>query len=162
MQKFLIILFFLLLNSSYVFSDEKNYFLSLKKNKVYVRYGPGKNYPIKYIYKKKFLPVKVIDKKENFRRIIDHKKNSGWIHSIMLTKPNSLIVLEEKIVFKKYPNLMKLKLFLLKLSNVIFVRMSGSGSSILAYFYSKKAAENARRKFKKKFNSYWCITSKTI
>ena len=100
MQKFLIILFFLLLNSSSVFSDEKNYFLSLKKNKVYVRYGPGKNYPIKYIYKKKFLPVKVIDKKENFRRIIDHKKNSGWIHSIMLTKPNSLIVLEEKIVFK--------------------------------------------------------------
>ena len=100
MQKFLIILFFLSLNSSYVFSDEKNYFRSLKKNKVYVRYGPGKNYPIKYIYKKKFLPVKVIDKKENFRRIIDHKKNSGWIHSIMLTKPNSLIVLEEKIVFK--------------------------------------------------------------
>jgi len=101
MQKFLIILFFLLLNSSYVFSDEKNYFLSLKKNKVYVRYGPGKDYPIKYIYKKKFLPVKVIDEKENFRRIIDHKKNSGWIHRIMLTKPNSLIVLEEKIVFKK-------------------------------------------------------------
>ena len=101
MQKFLIILFFLLLNSSYVFSDEKNYFLSLKKNKVYVRYGPGKDYPIKYIYKKKFLPVKVIDEKENFRRIIDHKKNSGWIHSVMLTKPNSLIVLEEKIVFKK-------------------------------------------------------------
>ncbi len=101
MQKFLIILFFLLLNSSYVFSDEKNYFLSLKKNKVYVRYGPGKDYPIKYIYKKKFLPVKVIDEKENFRRIIDHKKNSGWIHRIMLTKPNSLIVLEKKIVFKK-------------------------------------------------------------
>ena len=101
MQKFLIILFFLLLNFSYVFSEETNYFLSLKKNKVYVRYGPGKNYPIKYIYKKKFLPVKVIDKKENFRKIIDHKKNSGWIHSVMLTKPNSLIVLEEKIVFKK-------------------------------------------------------------
>ena len=68
----------------------------------------------------------------------------------------------EKIVFKKYPKLMKLKLFLLKLSNIIFVRMSGSGSSILAYFYSKKAAEIARKEFKKKFNDYWCITSKTI
>jgi len=101
MQKFLIILFFLILNSSYAVSKENNYFLSLKKNKVYVRYGPGKNYPIKYIYKKKFLPIKVIDKKDNFRRIIDHKKNSGWIHRIMLTKLNSLIVLEEKIVFKK-------------------------------------------------------------
>ncbi len=101
MQKFLIILVFLLINSSNVISKENNYFLSLKKNKVYVRYGPGKNYPIKYIYKKKFLPIKVIDKKDNFRRIIDHKKNSGWIHQIMLRKLNSLIILEEKIVFKK-------------------------------------------------------------
>ena len=101
MQKFLIILFFLLINSSNVISEENYYFLSLKKSKVYVRYGTGKDYPIKYIYNKKFLPIKVIDKKDNFRRIIDHKKNSGWIHQIMLRKLNSLIMLEEKIVFKK-------------------------------------------------------------
>ena len=101
MQKFLIIIIFLLIIPSKVISEENDYFLSLKKDKVYVRYGPGKNYPIKYIYKKKFLPIKVIDKKDNFRRIIDHKKNSGWIHRIMLRKLNSLIVLEEKIVFKK-------------------------------------------------------------
>ena len=90
-------------------------------------------------------------KYNNLEQSLLNKKN-------IINSSNAL----EKIVFKKYPNLMKLKLFLLKLSNVIFVRMSGSGSSILAYFYSKKAAENARRKFKKKFNSYWCITSKTI
>ena len=101
MQKFLIIIFFFLLNSSSVIAEENNYFLSLKKDKVYVRYGPGKDYPIKYIYRKKFLPIKVIDKKDNFRRIIDHKQNSGWIHRIMLRKLNSLIILEEKIVFKK-------------------------------------------------------------
>ena len=101
MQKFLIIFFFLLINPSIVVCEKNTYFLSLKKDKVYVRHGPGKNYPIKYIYKKKFLPIKVIDKKDNFRRIIDHKKNSGWIHQIMLRKLNSLIVLEEKIVFKK-------------------------------------------------------------
>ena len=101
MQKFLILLLFLLISSSKVISEENDYFLSLKKDKVYVRYGPGKNYPIKYIYKKKFLTIKVIDKKDNFRRIIDHKKNSGWIHQIMLRKLNSLIVLEEKIIFKK-------------------------------------------------------------
>ena len=101
MQKFLIILFFFLLNPFSVIAEENNYFLSLKKDKVYVRYGPGKDYPIKYIYRKKFLPIKVIDKKDNFRRIIDHKKNSGWIHRIMLRKLNSLITLEEKILFKK-------------------------------------------------------------
>ena len=68
----------------------------------------------------------------------------------------------EKIVYKEHPKLIRIKLFLLKLSKVKFVRMSGSGSSILAYFYSKKATENARKKFKKEFNNYWCITSKTI
>ena len=39
--------------------------------------------------------------------IIDHKKNSGWIHRIMLKKSNSLIVLEDKIVFKKNSKLSK-------------------------------------------------------
>ena len=72
----------------------------LKNSKVNVRHGPSFDYPIKFIYKKKFLPVKVIDKKENFRRIIDHKKNSGWIHISQLKKSNSIIVLEDKILFK--------------------------------------------------------------
>ena len=72
----------------------------LKNNKVNVRYGPSFDYPIKYVYKKKFLPIKVIDKKENFRRIIDHKKNSGWIHRTQLKKSKSLIVLEDKLIFK--------------------------------------------------------------
>ena len=95
---FLIILIFITNNG---LTNEANYFLSLKNKKVNVRYGPGFDYPIKYIYKKKFLPVKVIDKKENFRRIIDHKKNSGWIHISQLKKANSLVVLEDKIIFSK-------------------------------------------------------------
>ena len=80
--------------------SEEN-FLSLKKKKVNVRYGPSFDFPIKYIYEKKNLPIKQIDKKENFRRIIDHKKNSGWIHISQLKKVNSVIVLEDKIMFKK-------------------------------------------------------------
>ena len=72
-----------------------------------VRYGPSFDSKIKYIYKKKDLPVKQIDKKENFRRIIDLKNNSGWIHISQLTKSNSIIVLENKILFKKPSNLSK-------------------------------------------------------
>jgi len=68
----------------------------------------------------------------------------------------------EKIVFNKHPKLEKIKSFLLTLPNNIFVRMSGSGSSMVAYFHSKKACGNAYRQFKGKFNSHWCITSKTI
>ena len=80
---------------------ENNYFLMLKNKKVNVRYGPDLNSPIKFIYKKKFLPVKVIDKKENFRRIIDFKNNSGWIHTSQLSKIKSFILLEDEILFPK-------------------------------------------------------------
>ena len=101
MQKIItsIIIFFCIFTNC--IAIENNYFLSLKNKKVNVRYGPGFDYPIKYIYKKKFLPVKVIDKKENFRRIIDHKKNSGWIHISLLRKSKSLITTSKKTLFKK-------------------------------------------------------------
>jgi len=82
-----------------VFSEET--FLSLKKNKVNVRYGPSFESPIKYVYKKIHLPIKQIDKKENWRRIIDFKNNGGWIHLSQLKKINSLIPLENKILFQK-------------------------------------------------------------
>ena len=76
-------------------------FLSLKKNKVNVRYGPSFESPIKYVYKKIDLPIRQIDKKENWRRIIDFKNNSGWIHWSQLKKVNSIINLENEILFKK-------------------------------------------------------------
>ena len=68
----------------------------------------------------------------------------------------------EKIALKKYPKLNKIKSFLVTLPNIKFVRMSGSGSSIVAYFHSQQACSNAYRQFKRKFNSHWCIESKTI
>ena len=100
MQKILIILFCVLIPSSVV-ANTINYYVSLKYNKVHVRYGPSSNSPIKYIYKKKYLPLKVIDKKEHFRKIIDLKKNSGWIHKSQLIKSKSLITISEKILYTK-------------------------------------------------------------
>ena len=76
-------------------------FVSLKKSKVNVRYGPSFDSDVKYVYKKINLPIKQIDKKENFRRIIDLKNNSGWIHVSQLKKINSVIAINDKILFKK-------------------------------------------------------------
>src|SRR5210317_267234 len=76
-------------------------FVSLKKNKVNVRYGPSFESDIKFVYKKINLPLKQIDKKENFRRIIDLKNNSGWIHISQLKPANSLIATEDKVLFSK-------------------------------------------------------------
>ena len=99
MQKTLYILFFLVLLITSSLAQET--FLSLKKNKVNVRYGPSFDSDIKYVYKKINLPIKQIDKKENFRRIIDLKNNSGWIHISQLKKSNSVITTKDKILFKK-------------------------------------------------------------
>ena len=99
MKKLFFLIFVWFLFPSYVVSEE--IFLSLKKNKVNVRYGPSFESPIKYVYKKINLPIKQIDKKENWRRIIDSKNNSGWIHWSQLKKTNSIISLEDKILFSK-------------------------------------------------------------
>ena len=97
-KKSLIILFILTFSSTACASE---IFLSLKKNKVNVRYGPSFEFPVKFVYKKIDLPIKQIDKKDNWRRIIDLKNNSGWIHRSQLKKINSLIPLRDLILFKK-------------------------------------------------------------
>ena len=99
MQKILYTIFCLTILVSTVMAEEN--FLSLKKEKVNVRYGPSFDSDIKYVYKKINLPIKQIDKKENFRRIIDFKNNSGWIHISQLKKNISVIASNDKILFKK-------------------------------------------------------------
>ena len=99
MYKIIYTLFCLTILISTSIADET--YVSLKKSKVNVRYGPSFEYDIKYVYKKINLPLKQIDKKENFRRIIDLKNNSGWIHISQLKKNNSVIAIQNKILFKK-------------------------------------------------------------
>jgi len=99
MKKKIYTLFFLIFFVFYNATAET--FLSLKKNKVNVRYGPSFDSDVKYVYKKINLPLKQIDKKENFRRIIDMKNNSGWIHVSQLKNNNSVISTDLKILFKK-------------------------------------------------------------
>jgi SH3-like domain-containing protein len=98
MQLIIRIILIFILSISISSADE--IFFSLKKNKVNVRYGPSFDSDVKYVYKKINLPLKQIDKKENFRRIIDLKNNGGWIHISQLKKNNSVIATKDKILFK--------------------------------------------------------------
>ena len=68
----------------------------------------------------------------------------------------------ESIAFSKYPKLKKIKSFLVNMKNPLFVRMTGSGSVIVAYFKSKKECEMAKIEFQRNFENYWCNTSKTL
>ena len=79
------------------------YFLSLKNNKVNLRQGPSFEYPIKLIYKKKYLPVIIIDKYETWRQIRDFENNSGWIHISQLSRRKSGINIKNNSVMYKKP-----------------------------------------------------------
>ena len=68
----------------------------------------------------------------------------------------------EPIVLSKYPKLKSIKVFLENLSGPIFVRMTGSGSALVAYFQSKRKRDEAKKQFHKKYKNYWCVAAKTI
>ena len=102
--------------------SEKDYYLTLKYNKVKVRQGPSFKYPVKFIYKKKYLPIKVIDSKDNFRKITDLKNNNGWIHISQLTKKKSAINIHNlSIIFKK-PNIYSQPMAKLEKGKIVIVK----------------------------------------
>tara|TARA_Y100001970_G_C13974376_1_gene719886 strand:- start:94 stop:555 length:462 start_codon:yes stop_codon:yes gene_type:complete len=81
---------------------ESSYYLTLRNDKVNLRQGPSLKYPIKLIYKKKFLPVLIQDRSDNFRKILDHENNSGWIHITQLSKKRAAInIFDKSIIFKR-------------------------------------------------------------
>ena len=96
MQKLIIFLIFFF-NFGNLLSNEE-YFLTLRNEKVNLRQGPSFDYPVKIFYKKKYLPVLVQDKSDNFRKIRDHENNSGWIHISQLSKKKAAIVIDDDLI----------------------------------------------------------------
>ena len=99
--------------------------------------------------KKSVKPVNYIDAinimEERLEQIFNNKKNDL-----------------EPIVLKKFRNISKPLFFLKSLKEIEFVRMTGSGSSFVAYFKSKKNLLNASKLFTNKYKKYWSVMSKTI
>ena len=94
---FTFLLFFF--SFSNLFGNE--YFLTLRNETVNLRQGPSFQYPVKIFYNKKYLPVIIEDRSENFRKIRDHQNNSGWIHISQLSKKKAAItIVDDVIVFK--------------------------------------------------------------
>ena len=88
----------------------------------------------------------------------NNPKKSMFNAEYLLRQENAL----EGAAFSRYPKLKKIKSFLENLKNPLFVRMTGSGSVIIAYYQSKKDCEMAKVQFKRKYKNYWCNVSKTL
>ena len=98
----LVLFFSILFFISRSFANESINFLSLKNNEVNLRQGPSFEYPIISIYKKKYLPVEVLDESETWRKIKDFENNSGWIHISQLSKKKSAInIKNNSVLYKK-------------------------------------------------------------
>ena len=103
-------------------ADDSIEFLTLKNNKVNLRQGPSFKHPIKLIYKKKYLPVIIINKIETWREIKDHQSNSGWIHVSQLSKRKSGInIIENSIIYKK-PTVYSKPIVILKTGRLVLIK----------------------------------------
>ena len=119
---FLVLFFSIVFFFPKSFANESINFLSLKNNEVNLRQGPSFEYPIKLIYKKKYLPVLIIDKSETWRKISDFKNNSGWIHISQLSKKKSAINIKNNSVLYKKPTIYSKPIAKLEIGRLVLIK----------------------------------------
>ena len=98
------------------------------------------------------------DVKQFTKSKFSYPKKQMFSSNYLIDQDNAL----EKTAFLKYPRLKNIKSFLNNLNSALFVRMTGSGSAICAYYEHSKDCKLAKVQFKRKFKNYWCNVSKTI
>ena len=119
---FLVLFFLIIFFIQKSFASESINFLSLKNNEVNVRVGPSKKYPIKFTYKKKYLPLEVLDKSETWRKIKDFENNSGWIHISQLSKKKTAININENSILYKKATIYSKPLAKLEVGRLVLVK----------------------------------------
>ena len=119
---FLILFFLILFFNPKTFAKESINFLTLKNNEVNLRQGPSFEYPIKLIYKKKYLPVIILDQSETWRKIKDFENNSGWIHISQLSKKKSAINIKNNSVLYKKPTIYSKPIAKLEIGRLILIK----------------------------------------
>lgn len=79
-------------------------FVSLAKQEVNVRAGPGSKYPIKWVYERKGLPVEVVLEYGNWRKIRDYEGQEGWVyHTLLSGRRNAVISSDVPVPLYKKP-----------------------------------------------------------
>ncbi len=79
-------------------------FVSTKSDRVNVRIGPGRDYSINWVYRRKGLPLKVIAEYDNWRKVEDFEGEGGWVHSRLISGNRFIIFLSETSNLKRKAN----------------------------------------------------------
>jgi SH3-like domain-containing protein len=78
-------------------------FVAVKTGKVNVRTGPGSRYPVKWVLRRRYLPLLVIAEFETWRRVRDWEGATGWVHQATLTGRRWMMVTKRRRVLRRRP-----------------------------------------------------------
>jgi len=115
---FFLILFFYTQSSA----NENIIFLSLKNSEVNLRVGPSYEYPVKLTYKKKYLPVIILDKSGTWRKIKDFENNSGWMHISQLSKKKTALNSRNNSILYRKPTLYSKPIARLEIGRLVLIK----------------------------------------
>jgi len=116
------IFFLTLFFFEFTIASENINFLSLKHNEVHLRQGPSFEYPIKLVYKKKYLPVIILDKSETWRQIKDYENNTGWIHISQLSKKKTAINIKNNSIIHNKSTIYSKPIARLEIGRLVLVQ----------------------------------------
>ncbi|MFP4387141.1 MAG: SH3 domain-containing protein [Alphaproteobacteria bacterium] len=74
-------------------------YVSLAHGVTNVRTGPGQQYPIKWVYKKKGMPVEIILEYDHWRKIRDYEGDEGWVYKSLLSGERTALIAGENVAF---------------------------------------------------------------
>ena len=86
---------------------------SIKTSKANLRYGPGEDFPIKWVYLKRYWPIILIDKFDHWKKVKTINNTLGWMHDSQISQKKTSLVLFSDYL-RKYPKKSSKKIAYLK------------------------------------------------
>lgn len=78
-------------------------FVSLASDEINVRTGPGQMHPIRWVFTRRGVPVQIVEEAQDWRRIIDHEGDTGWIHASLLSSRRTILVTGDTRPLRRTP-----------------------------------------------------------
>ena len=79
-------------------------FVSLGADEVHLRFGPGREYPIRWVLARKGLPVEIVAEVDTWRKVKLHDDDEGWIHSSLLSSRRTAMIKDEIAELRRTPS----------------------------------------------------------
>ena len=70
-------------------------FAALRAEKVYLRAGPGPDFPIQWVFVRRGLPVEILANFDIYRKIRDSEGTVGWVNQQLLSNRRTVLVAGE-------------------------------------------------------------------